>query len=56
MFSKVFLIGMMGAGKSSVGKKIPAAKDAKERYCNSSYHLYASYCSYCEDTGSKPVG
>jgi P4 family phage/plasmid primase-like protien len=41
---------------SSVGKKIPAAKDAKERYCNSSYHLYASYCSYCEDTGSKPVG
>ena len=41
---------------SSVGKKIPAAKDAKERYCNSNYHLYASYCSYCEDTGSKPVG
>ena len=41
---------------TSVGKKIPAAKDAKERYCNSSYHLYASYCSYCEDTGSKPVG
>ena len=41
---------------SSVGKKIPAAKDSKERYCNSSYHLYASYCSFCEDTGSKPVG
>tara|TARA_R100001082_G_scaffold111067_1_gene93141 strand:- start:41 stop:2626 length:2586 start_codon:yes stop_codon:yes gene_type:complete len=41
---------------SSVGKKIPAAKDSKERYCNSNYHLYASYCSYCEDTGSKPVG
>ena len=41
---------------SSVGKKIPAAKDAKERYCNSNYHLYASYCAYCEDTGSKPVG
>ena len=39
-----------------VGKKIPAGKDAKERYCNSSFHLYASYCSYCEDTGSKPVG
>ena len=28
---------------SSVGKKIPAAKDAKERYCNSNFHLYASY-------------
>ena len=41
---------------SSVGKKIPAPKDAKERYCNSNYHLYPSYCSYCEDTGSKPVG
>tara|TARA_B100001996_G_scaffold382347_1_gene373931 strand:- start:15 stop:2234 length:2220 start_codon:yes stop_codon:yes gene_type:complete len=39
-----------------VGKKIPAAKDAKERYCNSSFHLYASYCSFCEDTGSKSVG
>ena len=37
-------------------KKSSAAKDAKERYCNSSFHLYASYCSYCEDTGSKPVG
>ncbi len=41
---------------ASVGKKIPAPKDAKERYCNSNYHLYPSYCSYCEDTGSKPVG
>jgi phage/plasmid-associated DNA primase len=41
---------------TSVGKKIPAAKDAKERYCNSNFHLYASYCSFCEDTGSKPVG
>lgn len=41
---------------SSVGKKIPAAKDDKERYCNSNFHLYASYCSYCEDTGSKAVG
>ena len=34
-----------------VGKKIPAAKDAQERYCNSNFHLYASYASYCEDTG-----
>jgi len=41
---------------AAVGKKVPAAKDAKERYCNSNYHLYASYCAYCEDTGSKPVG
>jgi P4 family phage/plasmid primase-like protien len=41
---------------ASVGKKIPAAKDAPERYNNSSHHLYASYCSYAEDTGSKPVG
>lgn len=41
---------------SSVGKKIPAAKDAPERYNNSNYHLYASYCAYCEDTGSKAVG
>lgn len=39
-----------------VGKKIPAAKDTQERYCNSRYHLYPSYCAYCEDTGSKPVG
>ena len=41
---------------AAVGKKIPAAKESKERYCNSNFHLYASYCSYCEDTGSKPVG
>ena len=41
---------------SAVGKKIPAAKDSKERYVNSNFHLYASYCTYCEDTGSKPVG
>ena len=41
---------------SAVGKKIPAAKDAQERYCNSNSHLYASYSSYCEDTGSKAVG
>lgn len=41
---------------TAVGKKIPAAKDAEERYCNSKYHLYASYASYCEDTGSKAVG
>jgi len=41
---------------TAVGKRIPAAKDAQERYCNSKYHLYASYASYCEDTGSKPVG
>ena len=39
-----------------VGKKIPAAKDSNERYCNSNFHLYPSYCAYCEDTGSKPVG
>ena len=41
---------------TAVGKRIPAAKDAQERYCNSKYHLYASYCSYAEDTGSKSVG
>ena len=41
---------------SAVGKKIPAAKDEPERYLNSKFHLYPSYCSYCEDTGSKPVG
>lgn len=41
---------------TAVGKKIPAAKDAQERYCNSKYHLYASYCAYAEDTGSKSVG
>lgn len=41
---------------SAVGKKIPASKDTPERYCNSNSHLYPSYCAYCEDTGSKPVG
>jgi phage/plasmid-associated DNA primase len=45
---------------SAVGKKIPAPKDQNggpaERYCNSSSHLYPSYCAYCEDTGSKSVG
>jgi putative DNA primase/helicase len=41
---------------SAVGKKIPAPKDEPERYLNSKFHLYPSYCSYCEDTGSKPVG
>ncbi len=41
---------------SSVGKKIPAGKDEKERYSNSNYHLYASYCAYADDTGSKAVG
>jgi phage/plasmid-associated DNA primase len=41
---------------SSVGKKIPAAKDEKERYSNSNFHLYASYCAYADDTGSKAVG
>ena len=41
---------------AAVGKKIPANKDSKERYVNSNFHLYASYCTYCEDTGSKPVG
>ena len=40
---------------AAVGKKIPANKDSKERYVNSNFHLYASYCTYCEDTGSKPV-
>jgi putative DNA primase/helicase len=45
---------------SAVGKKIPAPRDqnggASERYCNSSSHLYPSYCAFAEDTGSKPVG
>ena len=41
---------------SAVGKKIPAAKDTNERYCNSNHHLYASYCAYADDTGSKAVG
>ena len=41
---------------AAVGKKIPANKDSKERYVNSKFHLYPSNCTYCEDTGSKPVG
>ena len=45
---------------SAVGKKIPAPREQNggpsERYCNSSSHLYPSYCSFAEDTGSKAVG
>ena len=45
---------------SAVGKKIPAPREQNggpsERYCNSSSHLYPSYCAFAEDTGSKPVG
>ena len=45
---------------SAVGKKVPAPRAEPgmvgERYCHSSTHLYPSYCSYAEDTGSKPVG
>ena len=44
---------------SAVGKKIPAPREQSgpsERYCNSSSHLYPSYCAFAEDTGSKPVG
>ena len=42
---------------ASVGKKIiNTDKEMSERYINSSYHLYPSYCEYCESTGSKPVG
>jgi putative DNA primase/helicase len=45
---------------SAVGKKVPAPRPEvgvpSERYCNSSTHLYPSYCTYAEDTGSKPVG
>ena len=40
-----------------VGKKIPNAdKDMSERYFNSNFHLYPSYCEYCDSTGSKAVG
>lgn len=40
-----------------VGKKIiNNNKEMPERYYNSNYHLYPSYCEYCEATGSKPVG
>ena len=45
---------------SAVGKKIPAPREQNggptERYCNSNTHLYPSYCSFAEDTGSKAVG
>jgi phage/plasmid-associated DNA primase len=27
-----------------------------ERYFNSNFHLYPSYCEYCDSTGSKAVG
>ena len=40
----------------AVGKKIiNASKETNERYLNSNYHLYPSYCEYCESTGSKAV-
>ena len=40
-----------------VGKKIPNSdKDMSERYFNSNFHLYPSYCEYCDSTGSKAVG
>jgi phage/plasmid-associated DNA primase len=40
-----------------VGKKIPNTdKDMTERYFNSNFHLYPSYCEYCDSTGSKAVG
>lgn len=42
---------------SAVGKKVPNGdKERNERYVNSNYHLYPSYCEYCDATGSKPVG
>ena len=45
---------------SQVGKKIPGPRGEPgvptERYSQSKVHLYPSYCSYAEDTGSKPVG
>jgi len=42
---------------TAVGKKIPNGdKERNERYFNSRYHLYPSYCEYCESTGSKAVG
>lgn len=42
---------------SAVGKKIPNGnKEENERYVNSKFHLYPSYCEYCEATGSKAVG
>jgi putative DNA primase/helicase len=40
-----------------VGKKIiNSNKEMSERYFNSNFHLYPSYCEYCEGTGSKPMG
>tara|TARA_R100000458_G_scaffold36185_3_gene33623 strand:+ start:871 stop:3465 length:2595 start_codon:yes stop_codon:yes gene_type:complete len=40
-----------------VGKKIPNNnKEMKHRYFNSDFHLYPSYCEYCDATGSKAVG
>jgi len=40
-----------------VGKKIPNSdKEMSERYFNSNFHLYPSYCEYCDSTGSKAVG
>jgi P4 family phage/plasmid primase-like protien len=42
---------------SAVGKKIfNNTKETNERYLNSDYHLYPSYCEYCDSTGSKAVG
>ena len=42
---------------TAVGKKIPNGnKENNERYVNSNYHLYPSYCEYCDATGSKAVG
>lgn len=42
---------------TAVGKKVPNGdKERNERYFNSNYHLYPSYCEYCEATGSKAVG
>ena len=42
---------------TAVGKKIPNGnKESNERYVNSNYHLYPSYCEYCDATGSKAVG
>ena len=40
-----------------VGKKIVNTnKEMSERYVNSNFHLYPSYCEFCDGTGSKPVG
>lgn len=42
---------------TAVGKKILSTnKEKEERYVNSNYHLYPSYCEYCDATGSKAVG